>query len=84
MPKKQQPLTPAEVREALRLQGKTLTQWALERGFPRQEVYRVMGGQSKALFGQGHEIAVALGLKVPDGEPSTPVHDRNTQARAAA
>lgn len=84
MPKKQQPMSPAQVRASLALQGKTLTQWALERGFPRQEVYRVMGGQCKALYGRGHEIAVALGLKVPEEEPSTPMLGRNTQARAAA
>jgi len=84
MPKNSQALTPSQVRDRLRSQGKTLTQWAAERGYRRQEVYRVMGGQSKALFGLGHEIAVALGLKVPDAEPSTPAEGRNTQARRAA
>lgn len=84
MTRKHDALTPEQVRERLRRQGKTLTQWASERGYRRQEVYRVMGGQSKALFGQGHEIAVALGLKVPDDEPSTRDSGRNTQHKAVA
>lgn len=72
-------LTPSQVREHFRLQGKTLTQWAKEQGFPRQAVYRVMAGQDKAYFGRAHEIAVALGLK-----PSTPDGERNQQSRRAA
>lgn len=84
MSKKHHALTPDQVRERLRSQGKTLTEWAAERGYRRQDVYRVMGGQSKALFGLGHEIAVALGLKVPVEEPSTQAEGRNTQKRAAA
>lgn len=81
---KKHALTPDQVRERLRNQGKTLTEWAFERGYRRQDVYRVMGGQSKALFGLGHEIAVALGLKVPPEEPSTQLDGRNTQQRARA
>lgn len=84
MSKKHHALTPDQVRERLRNQGKTLTEWAFERGYRRQDVYRVMGGQSKALFGLGHEIAVALGLKVPVEEPSTQPEGRNTQNRASA
>lgn len=84
MPHKTIALTPDQVRQRLQRQGKTLTQWAAEHGYRRQEVYRVMGGQSKATFGKGHEIAVALGLKVPDEEPSTPALHGNTQARRAA
>lgn len=84
MSKQHHALTPAQVRERLRSQGKTLTEWAAERGYRRQEVYRVMGGQSKANFGTGHEIAVALGLKVPNEEPSTQAQGRNTQKKAAA
>ncbi|WP_241374860.1 DNA-binding protein [Escherichia coli] len=29
----------------------------------RQEVYRVLNGQTKARYGKSHEIAVKLGLK---------------------
>ncbi|MCP1375351.1 DNA-binding protein [Dyella lutea] len=84
MQKIAQALTPDQVRNRLRSQGKTLTEWAVEHGYRRQDVYRVMGGQSKARFGLGHEIAVALGLKVPANEPSTPLGDRNTQQRSVA
>jgi gp16 family phage-associated protein len=77
-------LTPEQVRERFRLHGITLTEWAAEKGFNRQAVYRVMAGQDKAHYGRAHEIAVALGLKVPDAQPSTALGNRNTQSRAAA
>jgi gp16 family phage-associated protein len=56
-------LTVSQVKENLRLQGKTLKQFAIEKGFEPNDVYRVIGGSRKALYGKGHEIAVALGLK---------------------
>lgn len=77
-------LTPDQARERLRSNGKTVSQWAREHGFRIQAVYRVLGGQDKAYYGNSHAIAVALGLKVPDGEPSTAVALRNKQDRAAA
>lgn len=51
------------VKQRLRAEGKTITQWAHEHGFPRTEVYRVLGGQYRANYGQAHDIAVKLGLK---------------------
>ena len=78
------PLTPNQARAKIRLQGITLTQWAEEHGFTRDAVYRVLGGQYKAHYGRAHEIAVALGLKVPTDEPSTPGEAGNTHERAAA
>jgi gp16 family phage-associated protein len=77
-------LTPDQVRQQLRQRGKTLTQWAEERGYDRKAVYRVINGADKAYYGRAHEIAVALGLKVPDGEPSTPENGRNMRQSAAA
>jgi gp16 family phage-associated protein len=77
-------LTPDQVRQRFRQRGQTLTQWAAERGYDRKAVYRVMAGQDKAHYGRAHEIAVALGLKVPDAEPSTAHAERNPQTRAAA
>lgn len=56
-------MTPNQFKETLRKQGKTITDWARENGFPRQEVYRVLNGQSKAYYGQAHNIAVAMGIK---------------------
>lgn len=61
------PLTSAQVKARLRGQGKTITQWAAEHGYDRQTVYRVLNGQLKAHWGRSHEIAVALGMKVPEG-----------------
>jgi gp16 family phage-associated protein len=77
-------LTPAQVRERLRRNGQTLTQWAAERGYDRKAVYRVMAGQDKGHYGRSHEIAVALGLKVPDVEPSTADSAGNTRVARAA
>lgn len=77
-------LTSDQVRQRLRRQGKTVTAWAAEHGFRRQEVYRVMGGQSKAIFGRGHEIAVALGMKIPAVESTDSVAAGNLQDRRVA
>lgn len=60
------PATPAQVKARLTRQGKTITQWAEENGYPRPAVYRVLNGLDKARFGRAHEIAIKLGLK--DGE----------------
>lgn len=56
-------MTPDQIKKSLREQGKTITDWARERGYPRAEVYRVLNGQSKAYYGRAHSIAVDLGLK---------------------
>jgi len=56
-------LTPDQVREQFRQAGKTITTWALENGYRRNAVYRVLNGQDKAHYGQAHDIAVKLGLK---------------------
>ncbi|GEM_PF-759958 len=56
--------TVEEFRSSLRAQGKTVAQWAREHHFRLQAVYRVLGGQDKAYYGQAHAIAVAAGLKV--------------------
>lgn len=56
-------LTANQVKENFRQVGKTITQWASENGYTRNEVYRVLNGQSKANYGKAHDIAVKLGLK---------------------
>lgn len=55
--------TSDQIKRRLRTEGKTISSWAKANKFPRQEVYRVLNGQSKAYYGQAHRIAVALGLK---------------------
>ncbi|KCX14505.1 DNA-binding protein [Acinetobacter pittii] len=69
MPTEQTALTPTQVKQKLRAQGKTLAQFAREHGFEINDVYRVIGGSRKGHYGKGHEIAVALGLK-PNPETS--------------
>lgn len=56
-------LTVEKIKENLEKQGKTLAQWARENGYSPRDVYLVIGGQNKAKYGKGHEIAVKLGLK---------------------
>lgn len=57
--------TPDQVRTELYAQGITLKQWAETNGYPAPEVYKVMSGERKGLYGRAHEIAVKLGLKAP-------------------
>lgn len=86
-------LTPDQVRANFRQSGVTVTQWAKDRGYDRQAVYRVIGGRDKANFGTAYKIAVDLGMKVPDGsmqhsvasdQPTTRAAARNAQQRAVA
>lgn len=56
-------MTSDQAKARLRCQGKTITQWATENGYPRIAVYRVLNGIDKAYFGRAHEIAVKLGIK---------------------
>ena len=62
-------LSSNEVKQQLRAQGKTLKQFALEQGVEPNDVYRVIGGSRKALYGKGHQIAVALGMKLNPDHP---------------
>lgn len=48
---------------ALSAGGKTLADWARENGYKPRDVYLVVGGQNKAKYGRGFEIARKLGLK---------------------
>lgn len=50
--------------------GMTFKQWAEDNGYPYNEVYRVVNGQSKAKYGRAHEIAVKLGLKLEASRPN--------------
>lgn len=44
-------------------QGLTVKQWAEEHQYPVPEVYKVLNGERKGLYGRSHQIATALGLK---------------------
>jgi gp16 family phage-associated protein len=43
--------------------GVSVAQWARENRFNTNLVYQVLNGESKALRGQSHDIAVKLGIK---------------------
>lgn len=58
-----QPKTPEQVKQDFFLRGETVNAWALKNKFNPTEVYRVLNGQNKATKGNGHRIAVALGMK---------------------
>ncbi|MDF3932958.1 DNA-binding protein [Pseudomonas citronellolis] len=64
MATQQKPKTTEQVKQAFRASGTTVTQWALANNFPPNAVYQVLNGFSKGHYGQAHEIAVALGLKL--------------------
>jgi gp16 family phage-associated protein len=52
--------TPAQVKQEL---GMTLTDFAAKNGFKYRTVSEVMRGVNKGLYGEGHRVAVALGIK---------------------
>lgn len=56
-------MTPEQVKQRFRQRGLTITVWAKENGYTRNEVYRVLNGQAKAYYGKAHDIAVKLGIK---------------------
>lgn len=58
--------TADEVRIDFLRKGITINGWAKKNGFKPQAVRRVIGGESKCLYGNAHKIAVMLGIK--DGE----------------
>lgn len=58
--------TAEQVKEDLKTKGIPLTQWAKDNGFPVSAVRAVIYGRNKGYFGQGHRIAVGLGMK---GQP---------------
>lgn len=61
-------LTAEQVKQRFKSRGKTITAWAEENGYTRNEVYRVLNGQAKANYGKAHDIAVKLGLKVAEAD----------------
>jgi len=56
-------LTPDQVKAHFRERGQTVSDWAKKNGYAPRAVYLVLNGFSKGKYGQGHEIAIRLGLK---------------------
>ena len=55
------------VRERFYAEGISVMDWARAHGFDAHLVYGVLSGRSRASRGEGHRIAVALGVKrVPE------------------
>lgn len=57
------PLTSSQVKTKLRDQGVTLKEWAEANGFAYDTVSCVVRGVHRATYGEGHRIAVQLGMK---------------------
>jgi gp16 family phage-associated protein len=57
--------TPEQIKSELINNGITVSQWSRDHDFNPREVSRVLNGQIKGHHGKSHQIAVALGLKVP-------------------
>ena len=57
------PRTVDEVKADFARKGVSISQWATLNGFSPNLVFEVLGGRKKAIRGQSHKIAVALGLK---------------------
>lgn len=58
--------TPQEVRNEFIRKGISFASWARENSFDKGTVSQVLNGCNAATRGQGHRIAVLLGIK--DGE----------------
>ena len=59
------------VRQMFTDRGITISAWARQHGFRREDVYAVLNGRLKGKHGKSHEIAVALGLKRKPSDQST-------------
>lgn len=55
--------TPQEVRDDFARKGQSIASWAKKHGFSVATTSQVLTGHNKATRGQGHKIAVTLGLK---------------------
>lgn len=58
------PLTKDQVKQRLSAAGCTIMLWSEQNNFDREVVSRVLHGACKAKYGKGHDIAVALGMKI--------------------
>jgi len=63
--------TPAQAREALEREGKSIAEFAREHGLDEPTVYQVLAGKKKGRRGIAHNAAVLLGIK--DGDIITAV-----------
>ena len=57
-------LTAEQVKAKFVAAGVSISEWARSNNYSPQKVYFVINGQLKGHRGEGHKIAVALGLKL--------------------
>lgn len=55
--------SPSAAKQALYAEGTTLKAFAEKHGFRYRTVSEVVRGVNKGLYGEGHRVAVALGIK---------------------
>jgi len=53
----------SDVKAQFAREGVSISDWAKAHGFERKLVYKVLNGDVKAIRGEAHRIAIALGLK---------------------
>ena len=65
-------MTPSQRKQQFINRGEPVKDWARTHGFENDMplVYRVLNGQSPALRGKAHQVAVALGLKPNVNQPT--------------
>jgi len=56
-------LSGTQAKDRLYSRGLTLQQFAKDNGFNYRTVSEVIRGVNKGLYGEGHRVAVALGMK---------------------
>lgn len=66
-----QVVTPSQRKKQFINAGEPVREWARNHGFESDMplVYRVLNGQSPALRGKAHRVAVALGIKPNVNQP---------------
>lgn len=57
-----------KIRDGFIARGETVADWARRNEFRVPMVYAVLAGRQKCLRGEGHRVAIALGLKLPPAE----------------
>lgn len=72
-------LTREAFRQRLEERGQTVTDWASNHGFSREQVYAFLAGRTKGKRGISHRLAIALGVKAsPVDALGAPPEDSKT------
>jgi len=61
--------TAEQAREWLDAMGKSVAEFATEKGLDQATTYQVLRGVKKGKRGEAHRVAVALGMKAPPPKP---------------